>query len=213
MAKKKGTSKSEPVARNVRQAIGEPAEDRVYQLKIQLDGAHLPIWRVIQTADVTLDDLHFQIQAAMGWDDDHLHQFRVGKVKYMPPSPDGFDLGFGPLIKDSERVRLSTVLNGQIKGFKFKYEYDFGDSWMHTITFNGLVPREPGAKYPRCIDGKNACPPEDIGGIWGYSERLEILEDPEHPEYDEISDWMGDFDPHAFSVAEADEAMPRRRSR
>ena len=45
------------------------------------------------------------------------------------------------------------------------YVYDFGDNWEHKIQLEKILPREKDIKYPICIKGKRACPPEDCGGI------------------------------------------------
>lgn len=79
------------------------------------------------------------------------------------------------------------------------YEYDFGDGWRHKIVLEKVLSAEPGVKYPLCLSGKRACPPEDCGGIWGYEELLEIMKDPNHEEYEERMEWIGDdFNPEAF---------------
>ncbi|MEA3487630.1 MAG: plasmid pRiA4b ORF-3 family protein, partial [Euryarchaeota archaeon] len=83
------------------------------------------------------------------------------------------------------------------------YTYDFGDSWEHKIQLEKIPPREKGIKYPICIKGKRACPPEDCGGTWGYEELLAILKDPKHEQYEEMLDWVGgEFDSEHFDVEE-----------
>ncbi|KTD21812.1 plasmid pRiA4b ORF-3 family protein [Legionella londiniensis] len=69
------------------------------------------------------------------------------------------------------------------------------------IEFEGEFPKEPAVKYPRCIDGKNTCPPEDIGGIPGYENLKAIVANPNHPEYESTLKWLGlaHFDPFAFA--------------
>lgn len=93
------------------------------------------------------------------------------------------------------------------------YVYDFGDSWEHEIRLEKILPREK-RKYPACIAGKRACPPEDCGGIWGYEEFLEIIKDPEHEEYEDMLDWVGgEFDPEHFDIEDVqfDDPVQRRK--
>lgn len=170
----------------------------VFQFKITLLGVKPPIWRRIQVQDGTLDDLHDHIQMAMGWTNSHLHQFEIQGQVY--GDPELLDDGFGPLkFGDSKMTRLSAVLPRTSKRFVFRYIYDFGDSWEHEILFEGEIPFDAKARYPRCISGKRACPPEDCGGIWGYGDLLEILSNPDHEEHRERLRWMGGpFDPEAF---------------
>jgi hypothetical protein len=167
---------------------------QVYQLKITLRDIKPPIWRRVQVKDCSLAKLHEVIQVCMGWDGYHLHSFEIGGEQYSEPDPDGM-----METEDERKVKLSQVVSGGIK--RFSYTYDFGDNWEHTIQVEKVLDAEPGVRYPRCIDGKRACPPEDCGGPWGYGELLEIIADPKHPEHEERMEWMGgEFDPEAFDL-------------
>jgi hypothetical protein len=134
----------------------------------------------------------------MGWEDYHLHSFSIAGVEY-GPSP--AEWGWGAEIRSEKSVKLDGII-GKEK-FKFHYTYDFGDSWEHEILVEKELPPSPDTRYPLCVTGKRACPPEDCGGPWGYAELLEILADPSNPEYEERMEWAGeDFDPNAFDLAE-----------
>jgi len=184
--------------RTAAKAAAKPTAKSIYQLKITLRGSKPPIWRRVQTVGgVSLAELHDIIQVAMGWDDDHLHQFEIGGRAYGVPEDDMFGMGFD--IKDESRTRLYKV--APTEGSKFDYQYDFGDDWEHAILVEKILPPEPDAQYPRCLTGRRACPPEDCGGIWGYYQLLETLENPDASDYADIREWVGaDFDPEAFSV-------------
>jgi hypothetical protein len=159
--------------------------DTVFQFKITLVGTKPPIWRRVQTKDGTLGVLHDIIQTAMGWENYHMHQFIIDGVRYGPPSPDDSD--FGLEMEDESNVRLSQLLPKTGKPFRFKYEYDFGDSWEHEILFEGYRPVKQGMMYPVCQEGARACPPEDVGGVWGFEVFLEALADPEHERHEEFN--------------------------
>ena len=186
-----------------------PAAERVYQFKITLLDARPPIWRRIQVKDCTLDKLHEHIQTAMGWTNSHLHHFRKGEQLYGDPElmQENFeDMDY----KDSTATKISDILPVSGKKFRFEYEYDFGDSWHHEVLFEKCVEAEPGKRYPVCTEGARACPPEDVGGVWGYQEFLEAINDPEHEDHDGLLEWAGgSFDPEAFDPAEATKAMRR----
>jgi hypothetical protein len=171
----------------------------IYQIKVTLNNSHPPIWRRLQVPDnTTLLKLHDILQIVMGWTDSHLHEFTINGETYGDPEND--ELGFRG-IKREERFKLSQVLHSE--GQKFTYDYDFGDSWEHILLVEKIIPPEAGAPYPRCIKGKRACPPEDVGGVWGYAHFLEALNDPEHPEHDQYFDWAGgEFDPETFDIDE-----------
>ncbi len=180
----------------------------VYQFKITLKGSKPPIWRQIQVEDCTLDKLHEHIQTAMGWTNSHLHQFEIFGKRYGDPEllDDGFD-DFDCL--DSTKIRLSQITPNAGKRFKFIYKYDFGDGWEHEILFEGNKMKVAGTKYPLCLEGARSCPPEDVGGIYGYYDFLEALADPKHEDHDNYMEWGGDFDPNQFDVQQATKAMKK----
>jgi hypothetical protein len=109
---------------------------------------------------------------------------------------------------DERRYQLNQVAPSE--NYKFDYVYDFGDSWDHDILVEKILPIESGVKYPLCIKGKRACPPEDIGGIWGYDSFLEAMSDPNHREHNSYFEWWGgDFDPEEFSIEEINRVLHR----
>ena len=161
-----------------------------YQFKITLLESKPPIWRRIHVNDCTLDKLHEHIQTAMGWTNSHLHHFKVGEQLYGDPmlmEENMEDMDY----KDSTRTKLSAILPSTGKRFSFQYEYDFGDSWDHEVLFEGVVPPDPKVKYPRCLEGATACPPEDCGGVWGYSDFLEAIRNKDHEEHERTLRWAG----------------------
>ena len=180
------------------------AKNDIYQLKVTLKYSKPPIWRRIEVPGNTrLDKLHDILQTTMGWWNAHLHQFIVGGTYYGEPHPDyGFDM------RDERKVKLNQIAPGEKS--KFVYEYDFGDSWEHVILVEKVLPPEKGVHYPRCIKGKRACPPEDVGGVWGYDDFVEAVKDPNHPEHEDMLEWWGDdFDPEAFDLEEVNEALQK----
>jgi hypothetical protein len=127
----------------------------IYQLKVTLSGVEPPVWRRVQVPDGTLGDLHLVIQAAMGWQDSHLQRFVVNGIPYGPVMSGDLDTG------DEEGILLSRIVAGRKKA-RLVYEYDLGDSWEHEVLFEKAVEPEPRVKYPRCIDGARACPPDRL---------------------------------------------------
>jgi hypothetical protein len=177
---------------------------KIYQLKITLEGIKPPVWRKFQiTEDTTLDDLHYIIQAVMGWQNAHLHQFMINKEYYSPDMKDIFGMEDEPETKNTAQYTLAR-LEAPLKG-RFAYIYDFGDSWEHTLLIEKIEEADPAITYPVCLSGKRACPPEDCGGVWGYTDLLETLAKKKGSEYKEMKTWMDgmgykNFDPEAFSV-------------
>jgi hypothetical protein len=171
----------------------------IYRIKITLEESDPPIWRrILVHGDITLARLDAVIQIAMGWTNSHLHQFIVDGDYYGVPDPDYASMGME--MRDERKVKLNQIAPEQ--GAAFRYEYDFGDSWLHTLIVEDI--REPEAEqvYPRCVAGERACPPEDVGGLWGYEDYLEAVQDPDHPEHEDYVAWYSPFDPEAFDPAE-----------
>ena len=170
----------------------------IFQFKVTLKESHPPIWRRIQVPDCTLGELHEVLQVVMGWEDCHLHQFIVRGECYGRPDPE--DREWDMEMEDEEKISISKIARTGRK-VRFIYEYDFGDSWQHEILLEKILEPDPDVVYPRCIEGARACPPEDVGGIWGYGDFLVAIGDPNHEEHDERVEWVGgEFDPEKFSV-------------
>ena len=179
--------------------------EKVYQLKIWLDEIEPCIWRKFEVAsNVRLDQFHEIIQIIMGWTNSHLHSFKVGEDEYNMPDPDNESFNEGLL--DERKAKL-TDLVARPKD-RFVYVYDFGDNWEHVVELIEIKEPQKGVKYPVCLDGQRACPPEDCGGPWRYPELLEILKDPDHEEYEELLEWIGEeFDSEAFDIKETNDTL------
>lgn len=182
-----------------------PNADVIYQLKVTLLGIRPPIWRRIQVrGDVTLYKLNRTIQVAMGWLGGHLFEFQVGDLAFGEPDPE-WDR---QEVRSARRTRLHEVAAALgVKG-RFKYLYDFGDYWKHDAVIEKVLPAEPHVRYPICMAGRRACPPEDCGGTWGYADLLEALRDPNHAEHEHQTEWVGgSFDPEAFDLEETNQVL------
>lgn len=175
----------------------------IYQIKVSLIDAKPPIWRrLLVSSTTTLAKLHDILQIAMGWENYHLHQFEANGISYGRPDPD-FDWDD---IIDERQVKLHDVLRNEKDSLR--YEYDFGDSWEHKIVLEKIFPRDGKIPVPQCIKGKRACPPEDVGGVWGYESFLEAISDPKHPEHKDMLEWVGgDFDPEEFYLDAVNELL------
>jgi Plasmid pRiA4b ORF-3-like protein len=185
----------------------------IYQLKVTLLGTSPPIWRrLLLPADLTLAQLHDVLQAAMGWQECHMHEFSAGGRHFGRSNPEDGFMGMPP-VENERTVRLSRVLRRV--GAKVVYMYDFGDSWEHGIVLEKRLCADPTTAYPVCTGGELACPPEDCGGIGGFYDLLDALRDPAHEQHDEMNDWVGDdYDPDAFSVDAVNRMLtPLRRRR
>ena len=191
------SSLGELMGRRVRQAGG--MKDAIIRLKITLENSEPPIWRRIEVAaTTTLKMLHPVIQAAMGWQNKHLFHYEIGGYR-----------------ADGGRVSFADLAESDIK--RFSYLYDMGDSWEHDLRIEKILPADPGALYPRYIDGAGRCPPEDVGGIPGFCAFLDALADPNDPDHEDRLEWNGGpFDENAIDEDQIREHLAkiaRRRQR
>ena len=176
------------------------APQQAVRLKVTLKGLKPPVWRRLVVEDtMTLGGLHMAVQAAMGWENSHLHLFLVEGAQVGDPRQ--LDE-----VEDEARLTVGALTARGVRSFG--YVYDMGDDWEHTIAIEGRDVLEPGRAYPACVGGKRACPPEDSGGPWGFADMLEAVADPKDERHAEYREWLGEFDPAAFSV-EAAEARVR----
>ena len=197
--------KSRRAAPKARKAtLGLKAAGKVYQLKITLKDVRPPIWRRVLVLDCSLAELHEVIQTAMGWENYHLYDFEVGGQRYTDPrGMDELDM------EDASRARLSQVAPKEKA--KFRYTYDFGDNWQHEVLVEKFLLPEEEQEYPVCVAGKRACPPEDVGGPWGYMEFAEAILDPKHERHEEFLEWRGEFVPEAFDLDAVNKRLRRLR--
>ena len=183
---------------------GKEAAPTILQVKINLSGSKPPIWRtVLCKSDTTLETFHRVIRDAMGWDNSHLHMFKVQGQSVGPLALDYSDM------EDERETTLEDVAPKK----RFEYEYDFGDNWYHDIRIVKEVPYDPNVSYPCCIKGKRACPLEDCGGIWGYQDIVDGYADgtisPSLKEWVE-EDGAGPYDAERFDLAEVNKALRER---
>lgn len=192
------------------------ADDQIFHDGwLERDNAHLEVrllgldpapTRIVEAPlDLTLADLHRVIQAAMGWASEHLYEFVVGGLPFTDQpelDADGFPEN-EPWGLDAAGVTLADF---QTDAPSFSYRYDFGDNWRHEVRFLKHFKRRPGQPLrPAVIDGRGACPPENVGGVEGYLALLEQIAAPEHPDHQGALEWVGGaFDPDAFDVEAAD---------
>jgi len=187
---------------------------QVFQFKITLNEIAPTIWRRIQVpGNYSFWDLHVAIQDAMGWLDYHLHEFEL-------KHPDGHTIVRIGIPDEESAWSRETLAGWRVPIADYfteanrtaSYTYDFGDTWVHQIEFEGIESRSPQKEYPRCIGGERACPPEDVGGDGGYESFLEIIRDPEHEEHERMLTWVGgEFDPESFDPQEVIFDDPRER--
>jgi Plasmid pRiA4b ORF-3-like protein len=173
----------------------------IYELKLTLTGIDPPIWRRIQvSSSLKLCCLHSAFQVVMGWTDSHLHQFERDGKNWGVPQWDEFD---DLDLIDESRTHLGSVLRAE--GDSVTYLYDFGDSWQHEVVLEKIQSVEAVLPHPVCLGGERRCPPEDVGGVHGYQEFLDVLLNPKHEQYEQLVRWAGghfhdEFDPKTVNT-------------
>ncbi|MHB1654609.1 MAG: plasmid pRiA4b ORF-3 family protein [Desulfitobacteriaceae bacterium] len=182
----------------------------IYQIKISLIDIEPLIWRrIIVPSNITFFKLHKIIQAAFDWQDYHLFAFELADCIVDIPDPE-FDGMYALPEKNAKRVKIDEYM---IEDTSLIYQYDFGDNWEHEIIIEKITEAEEEVHYPVCIDGARHRPPEDVGGIGGYENFLEAINNPNHPEYDDMLVWAEKdtggrkFDPEYFYLNEVNRTL------
>ena len=179
---------------------------RIYQLKIRLMNIKPPIWRRILVSNYTyFSEVNDLIQEYFNWGGYHLHEFYFKHPNILSSKiyiQGVIDWDVDSVEADyyhfrADQIRLCDVFSETLR--KVYYIYDFGDYWEHIISLEKVFPWNKELKYPLCVGGKRAAPPEDSGGAYGYEEKVKVLRDPTHKDYEEILEWVGTgFDPDEF---------------
>ena len=183
----------------------QPPGQSVFRLRIQLRDVKPVVWRmVLVPGSIRMAKFSAILLAAMGWNNSHLHAFLIGDER--------IGMCFDDYPEGEIDEKGVTVLQALREERNFVFEYDFGDSWEHDVVIEDLTWSSFGLKFGVCLDGENACPPDNVGGAWGYTEFLKAVADPEHEEHDRMIEWAaGPFDPTKFDVANANALMQKVR--
>ena len=138
-----------------------------------------------------------------GWTNSHLHEFRVGTKRYgMVDVEEDLDWDEEEALLDERKFTVGSVLSDDLD--YFEDEYDFGDGWDHVVKVEKILIPDQTNDWPMCIAGENACPPEDVGGSYGFKEFVEIMANPKHEQHAEMYRWFGGpFDQRGFDVNSA----------
>lgn len=165
-----------------------PTRPDIVRLTITLGAVKPTVMRRMEVpVDVKLASLHEMVQAVMPWDNSHAYEFRVRDRHWGVPVPDIHDY-YGP-IGDARKISLARVLTEP--NFKaLLYTYDFGDDWRHTIKVERRFTAELWEEFPRLIDARGRCPPEDVGGPWGYADYLAAMSDLAHARHAHLLGWL-----------------------
>ena len=167
----------------------QPPGQSAFRLRIQLIGVDPGIWRrILVPGSIRMSKLAEILLSAMGWSNSHLHAFTIGDQRY--------GMNYDDFPEGEIDEKSVTVLQALRDVHRFTFEYDFGDSWEHEIVIEELTKSPIGLKYAVCLDGANACPPDDVGGTRGYGEFLDAIADPTHRQHATSLEWVGThFDP------------------
>ena len=174
-------------------------------MRIQLNDVDPVVWRrLLVPGAVRMAKLANILLAAMGWSNSHLHAFTVGEKRY--------GMNYDDYPEGEIDEKSVTVLQALRDERRFTFDYDFGDSWEHEVVIEELTWSSLGLKYGVCLDGANACPPDDVGGTWGYGEFLSAITDPSHEQHESYLEWIGEpFDPTRFDLGDVNAVLQKIR--
>lgn len=169
----------------------------IFQVDISILNLEPVIWRQVEIpSDISLADFHLIIQKAMGWSNKYKHRF-VKETTFYSPTAELLDEEYSCV--EYKNVKLSDLL--EVTKDKIIYNYDLKDNWAHEVLLETRKPAEDGVTYPRILDGEGNCPPERCGGVVGFNEILDILDNPDHMDYEDTIEFLGsDYDPDFFDL-------------
>jgi hypothetical protein len=171
------------------------------ELRVTLMDLEPPVWRRILVPErISFQELHEIIQAVMGWENYYPYQFHV------------FDGIIGDLtcqLDPTHIIQSARSINLQHYNLepsvKFHYIYNLGDWWRHEILVERIC---RGESYPLCTGGERSCPPEQIGGIWGFRDFLEALENPGDSKHTHMLQRASSgYDPEYFKLVDANRLL------
>ncbi|MFT7650821.1 MAG: hypothetical protein ACI8Y4_005596 [Candidatus Poriferisodalaceae bacterium] len=177
----------------------------VHSLRVELLYVEPTVWRrFVVPSETKLPKFNRLLEAVMGWEGYHLHSFEIGDLRIGQPDEDDVAL------IDERRLTVQQILPRA--GSQLRWAYDFGDNWQHDVVVEAIEEPSPDVRYPVCVEGKEACPPEDCGGESGYDDLRVALADPDNPEHDFLKEWAGfEFNPDAFDQMTATTQLRRVR--
>lgn len=207
---RKMTSTAQGATRRAAKAAPDQAAGQLEVIvRVSLAEITPAIWRQIRLSGaMTLEDLHFAIQGAFGWENSHMHVFTLSADEtYSVSAAKSWSADVGVEgAGDAAKITLQEIVARKIK--RFTYEYDFGDSWLHEITIESASPATEPIAMPQCLAGERNGPPDDCGGVPGYYNFVEAMSDPKHPEHRELKEWHGGkYKPELFSVKTANDGI------
>lgn len=165
----------------------------ILKLRIKILDIEPEIYReILIKNDITFKKVHEIIQLSFGWTNSHLYNFDVNGILFSMP-----DKEFEHNDLDVKNKVTEFLIE---KGQKALYTYDFGDNWEHEIEIVDVLKQEKGIRYPKCLGGRRNGPPEDCGGIPGYEDVIDALTGKDKSEYEDLLEWLGDYDPEKFDI-------------
>ncbi len=195
--------------------------DKVFVFKITLNESKPNIWRrIVVPSNYTFFEFHSVINDAMGWEDNHFHSFKFdSSVKSGGTKKSRLEKMIIIESPNEEFSAFDTEVDARNEFHEYLFDwfgkeyqkcdylYDFGDNWEHTVLLEKVLPLKISENYPQCIGGKNACPPENCGGVLGYEHIKDVLKTPNHEEHSDILEWLSlreasEFNPSEFNPRE-----------
>lgn len=181
-----------------------PFGPTVHVLRVSLRDVEPPVWRrLVVRSETPLPKFNRALERVMGWQGYHLHVFDVGGISFGEPDDDV------DYVINEKAATVKHLLPRV--GSSLRWDYDFGDGWEHDVVAEAIESPAEGTRYPLCLDGARACPPEDCGGFPGYERLLEALSDPKDPEHKAMVAWAPDgFDSEVFDLVAANRRLRGR---
>ncbi|MFW6281167.1 MAG: plasmid pRiA4b ORF-3 family protein, partial [Halanaerobium sp.] len=205
----------EDLQQNLAEYFGEEEviQTQAAVLKVELELGEYEAWRkIIVPLNYTFRELHNILQKLYNWQDYHLHEFFVYSeekddtkwlnhseyhrdgykaILNLPMNQENLEYNKYEMNYQNEDFELAVENEVKLKDVlpaRIKYNYDYGDNWQHYIETEEII-EDYNRNTPTLLEGEGTAPPEDVGGIGGFSEFMQIISNPEHEEYESMLEW------------------------
>jgi hypothetical protein len=175
---------------------------RVLCLRLSIAGTQPRVWRRLLVLETMwLSRLHDSIQIAFDWFDYQTHVFALDDLKFGNP------VKRDELVVEDDRDVTLADLNLANRD-RMTYDYQFGDGWRVDVRVEKSAPAGKGARYPACVAGERAGPPEDCGGVEAFHDMLACLKEPTSELGREWLGWLGpEYDPGSCDLDKVNLAL------
>ena len=163
-----------------------------FEVRLDLEGDNV-VRKIRVPSNITFIQLHKIIQKSYNWTDSHLFRFcfyKNEKFDYYAKAEIELVCNEYELETAPDAILMHDMLISDYfpKWKKCVYNYDYGDDWFHHIELTDVIDDYSG-DLPQLLLGTGDAPPEDVGGVGGFVDFLNIISDQKNEDYENMMEW------------------------